>query len=273
MRCLQKFAINNRLLGQMMQATEAELKTVTAATATAGQRATDLVTSGETTGDTISEGGEASTGNQQSLLEALLSRLEDAELISRKRLEESATIKVNGQSDAAAKEDAAQGQRKKLAEQDEDGMWAWKSPVKMSSTALDDGASISTDDAPKPVLQRVSKLKEDSLQEADLDEISPVERADNESSDECSPTIDDIDLQIESVRTVPQPRHSQLSRQLTSHSIVHQEIEREMEAEMSMSAGGFDQTLGETGGELGLSVLDDFEISMNIGMQPVFVFM
>ena len=95
MRCLQKFAINNRLLGQMMQATEAELKTVTAATAAAGQRATDLATTGQTTEDADSEGGEAAAGDQQSLLEALLSRLEDAELISRKRLEESAATKAN----------------------------------------------------------------------------------------------------------------------------------------------------------------------------------
>jgi hypothetical protein len=213
MRCLQKFAINNRLLGQMMQATEAELKTVTAATAAAGQRATDLVTGGETTGGTDGEGDEAATGDQQSLLEALLSRLEDAELISRKRLEESTN--VNGLADASAKqEDEAQMPRKKLAEQDADGMWAWKSPAKLSGAALDETASSSTDDAAKPVLQRAEELKGDTLQEAELDEISPVERPDNKSSDEGSPTIDDIDLQIESVRTVPQAQHS---LQLTCH--------------------------------------------------------
>ena len=213
MRCLQKFAINNRLLGQMMEATEAELKTVTAATAAAGQRATDLATTGQTTEDTDSE---AAAGDQQSLLEALLSRLEDAGLISRKRLEESAATKANGQAETAAKEEAeAQGQRKKLAEQDADGMWAWKSPVKLSGAALDD--SVSPDDAPKPMLQQASKPAADTLQEANLDEISPVDRVDNASCDEGSPTIDDIDLQIESVRSLPYSWLSQVMRRLTRH--------------------------------------------------------
>ena len=40
-----------------------------------------------------------------------------------------------------------------------------------------------------------------------------------------------------------------------------------MEAEMSMSAGGFDEAPRGTGGEMGLSVLDDFEASINIGMR------
>lgn len=43
-----------------------------------------------------------------------------------------------------------------------------------------------------------------------------------------------------------------------------------MEAEMSMSTGGFDQALGETDGEMVLSVLDNFEISMNIGKHSDF---
>ena len=202
MRCLQKFAINNRLLGQMMEATEAELKAVTAATAAAGQKAIDMATADEATEKAVGEGEEVTMGDQQSLLEALLSRLEDAELISRKRLEESAANKAKEETDAAVDVDQSRGQRKKLAEQDADGKWAWKSPAKASAAVSDDSGSI--DDAEKPVLQQVSELSKEKLQASDIEGISPVERTDNEGSEEGSPTIDDIDLQIESVRIYPQ---------------------------------------------------------------------
>lgn len=140
MRCLQKFAINNRLLGQMMEATEAELKAVTAATAAAGQKAIDLATRGEVTEEAVGEGEEAAEGDQQSLLETLLSRLEDAELISRKRLEESAAAKAKEEARAEAEVEHPQGLKKKLAEQDADGMWAWKSPVKTTASSPDNGS-------------------------------------------------------------------------------------------------------------------------------------
>ena len=80
MRCLQKFAVNNRLLGQMMEATEAELQAVTAAAAAVDASDNSSYSSEE--GDD-EEAGEGEGQGDIGLLEALLSRLEDAELLSR----------------------------------------------------------------------------------------------------------------------------------------------------------------------------------------------
>lgn len=91
MRCLQKFAVNNRLLGQMMEATEAELQAVTEKTAEAAAAAEasfDQSAAAEEQGGSSEDDGGSS--GQQGLLEVLVSRLEDAELLSRKRLEASA---------------------------------------------------------------------------------------------------------------------------------------------------------------------------------------
>ena len=114
---------------------------MTAATAAAGQKAIDLAASDEAALAAAVEGeevDEAGAGEQQTLLEALLSRLEDAELITHRRLEESAAAKAKEEAEAAAAAVAqakeAPGQnKKKLAEQDGDGMWAWKSPRKITS--------------------------------------------------------------------------------------------------------------------------------------------
>lgn len=89
MRCLQKFAVNNRLLGQMMEATEAELQAVTEKTAEAAAAAEasfDQSAAAEAA-DGSSQEEEGGSSGQQGLLEVLVSRLEDAELLSRKRLQ------------------------------------------------------------------------------------------------------------------------------------------------------------------------------------------
>ena len=233
----------------MMEATEAELKTVTAATAAAGQKAIDMAASGE--------GAEAAAGEQQSLLEALLSRLEDAELISRKRLEHSVANKAKEAAEASASLEHPQPQqkeKKKLAEQDADGMWAWKSPVKLSldgtAGGSTEGADIQTDTGRHTDTEGAA---ETFLQGAELEEISPVstsariyrssgplclclslcvpsvclcvthicpaqvDRAGDNSSEEGSPTVDDIDLQIESVSTEPQPQRARARTHARTH--------------------------------------------------------